>query len=150
MHFTCHSKQSCVADFKKEDKMNKWGKKSWLLLRSRYLSKTDYILQRPLYKSDSRGKETIFNIYCMIKMYVNVILFWILYIYIYIYRWSLEFSEQLSCIYIYIYICIDMYEGCSESFKPHLDFWLVWFGLVWFYSISTFVGYLMPNPFLCK
>ena len=29
----------------------------------------------------------------------------------------------------------------------------VWFGLVWFvgfYGISTFVGYLMPNPFLCK
>ena len=27
------------------------------------------------------------------------------------------------------------------------------FGLVWFvgfYGISTFVGYLMPNPFLCK
>ncbi len=27
---------------------------------------------------------------------------------------------------------------------------LVWFGLVWFYGISTFVGYLTPNPFLCK
>ena len=29
----------------------------------------------------------------------------------------------------------------------------VWFGLVWFvgfYGISTFVGYLTPNPFLCK
>ena len=28
-----------------------------------------------------------------------------------------------------------------------------WFGLVWFvgfYGISTFVGYLTPNPFLCK
>ena len=24
------------------------------------------------------------------------------------------------------------------------------FGLVWFYGISTFVGYLTPNPFLCK
>ena len=23
-------------------------------------------------------------------------------------------------------------------------------GLVWFYGISTFVGYLIPNPFLCK
>ena len=32
-------------------------------------------------------------------------------------------------------------------------FGLVWFGLVWFvgfYGISTFVGYLTPNPFLCK
>ena len=27
-------------------------------------------------------------------------------------------------------------------------FGLVW--LVWFYGISTFVGYLTPNPFLCK
>ena len=26
----------------------------------------------------------------------------------------------------------------------------VWFSLVWFYGISTFVGYLTPNPFLCK
>ena len=25
-----------------------------------------------------------------------------------------------------------------------------WFGLVWFYGISTFIGYLTPNPFLCK
>ena len=28
-----------------------------------------------------------------------------------------------------------------------------WFGLLWFvgfYGISTFVGYLTPNPFLCK
>ena len=24
------------------------------------------------------------------------------------------------------------------------------FGLVWFYGISTFEGYLTPNPFLCK
>ena len=23
---------------------------------------------------------------------------------------------------------------------------LVWFGLVWFYGISTILGYLMPNP----
>ena len=27
---------------------------------------------------------------------------------------------------------------------------LVWFVLVWFYGISTFVGYLMPNPFYTK
>ena len=25
---------------------------------------------------------------------------------------------------------------------------LVWFGLIWFYGISTFVGYLILNPFL--
>ena len=23
---------------------------------------------------------------------------------------------------------------------------MIWFGLVWFYGISTIVGYLMPNP----
>ena len=23
---------------------------------------------------------------------------------------------------------------------------MIWFGLVWFYSISTIVGYSMPNP----
>ena len=23
----------------------------------------------------------------------------------------------------------------------------IWFGLVWFYGISTIVGYLKPNPF---
>ena len=27
-------------------------------------------------------------------------------------------------------------------------FILVWFGLVWFYGISTIIGYLMLNPFL--
>ena len=26
----------------------------------------------------------------------------------------------------------------------------IWFGLIWFYGISTFVGYLTPNLFLCK
>ena len=31
----------------------------------------------------------------------------------------------------------------TQSFR-----WLVWFG--GFYDISTFVGYLTPNPFLCK
>ena len=27
--------------------------------------------------------------------------------------------------------------------------WLVWL-VCWVYGISTFVGYLMPNPFVCK
>ena len=28
---------------------------------------------------------------------------------------------------------------------------VLWFGLVcWVYGISTLVGYLTPNPFLCK
>ena len=28
--------------------------------------------------------------------------------------------------------------------------WISWLGWVGFYGISTIVGYLMPNPFLCK
>ena len=35
------------------------------------------------------------------------------------------------------------------KFLKHIEFQgLVWF--VGFYGISTFVGYLTPNPFLCK
>ena len=34
--------------------------------------------------------------------------------------------------------------ACGAENGPRL----VWF--VWLYGISTFVGYLMPNPFLCK
>ena len=30
-----------------------------------------------------------------------------------------------------------------------IDFW-VGFWFIGYYSISTFVGYLTPNPFLCK
>ena len=29
---------------------------------------------------------------------------------------------------------------------PALNFDSLWFSLVWFYGISTIVGYLMPNP----
>ena len=25
---------------------------------------------------------------------------------------------------------------------------MIWFGLVWFYDLSTIVGYLMPDPIL--
>ena len=34
--------------------------------------------------------------------------------------------------YIYIYITFQSQSG--------------WFGLLWFYGISTIVGHLMPNP----
>ena len=37
--------------------------------------------------------------------------------------------------------------GYHNNINP-IVFGLVWFG--WFYGISTFVGYLTPNPFLCK
>ena len=38
--------------------------------------------------------------------------------------------------------------GIIVTFMFYSFFGLVWF--VWFYGISTFVGYLTPNPFLCK
>ena len=41
----------------------------------------------------------------------------------------------------------------GEKLEKYLQkTWKCWFGLVWFggfYGISTFVGYLTPNPFLC-
>ena len=46
---------------------------------------------------------------------------------------SCRLFNAKSFIYIYIYIYMYIYD-------------LVWFGLVGFYGISTFVGYLMPNP----
>ena len=60
-------------------------------------------------------------------------------------------ESQISCIYqpikirrikipttIYIYICVCVCVCVCA--------WV--FGLVWFYGISTIVGYLIPNPFL--
>ena len=41
-------------------------------------------------------------------------------------------------------------ETLMESWKMDLTTWVQilddWFSLVWFYDISTIVGYLMPNP----
>ena len=34
------------------------------------------------------------------------------------------------------------------GWKPEKKRLVGWF--VWFYGVSTFVGYLTPNPFLCK
>ena len=39
-------------------------------------------------------------------------------------------------------------NGWEEWRERIRDIHLVWF--VWFYGTSTFVGYLTPNPFLCK
>ena len=41
----------------------------------------------------------------------------------------------------------NLYE-CVTKKKKRVKWPKVWF--VWFYGISTFVGYLTPNPFLCK
>ena len=37
-------------------------------------------------------------------------------------------------------------DGIESTGHQHVRL----FRLVWFYGISTFVGYLTPNPFLCK
>ena len=39
-------------------------------------------------------------------------------------------------------------NGVSVEIKRNFYCILVWFGLVWFYGISTIGGYLMSNPFL--
>ena len=44
-------------------------------------------------------------------------------------------------------ILLPRYMDWSTNFKDlSINEEIVWFGLVWFYGISTFVGYLMPNP----
>ena len=41
------------------------------------------------------------------------------------------------------------YETNNDDDDEYIQYlWLVWFG--GFYGISTFVGYLTPNQFLCK
>ena len=66
-----------------------------------------------------------------------------IYIYIYIYIF----------IYIYIYI-YNAYTHGASSFGVMANMInseiMIWFGLLGFYGISTFVGYLTPNPFLCE
>ena len=42
-------------------------------------------------------------------------------------------------------LCADIQR---EDLPGKVQSSLVWFGLVWFYGISTIVGYLMPNLFL--
>ena len=53
---------------------------------------------------------------------------------------------------------INFYNELSpvvRSISKH-NFWIIGGGLVWFgwfvgfYDMATFVGYLTPNPFLCK
>ena len=65
-------------------------------------------------------------------------------------------------VYLWITIIIDIIISIRHLplllkfsnlifFYTFAVFDLVWFGLVcWFYGISTIVGYLTPNPFLCK
>ena len=63
------------------------------------------------------------------------------------YQWT-TFPTQ-SCLVLYSFVlvyCICLL--CNLQFHLFLFMVCGWFG--WFYGISTFVGYLTPNPFLCK
>ena len=66
-----------------------------------------------------------------------------------IYSFVLLFLTEQSkkptiCLCYIFFMCI-----CSSSLrKTNFLELLVWFGLVWFYNISTILDYLMPNPFL--
>ena len=57
---------------------------------------------------------------------------------------TLEVYLMPSPVYTYK---LNIYKLLTNSLLVTI-FGLVWF--VWFYGISTFVGYLTPNPFLCK
>ena len=54
---------------------------------------------------------------------------------------------------IFMYECIYVSIKCMDVSYGDMYVYMYWFGLVWFggfYGISTFAGYLTPNPFLCK
>ena len=56
------------------------------------------------------------------------------------------FSEQLS-LFHWIHLLSELYTATWQQKQGTLQTWTVWFGLVWFYGISTIVGYLMLNLF---
>ena len=59
------------------------------------------------------------------------------------------YSTRLILVYLLcVLVCISV-KGCvCNKIISHSIFCLIWFGLLCFYGISTFVGYLIPNPFL--
>ena len=63
--------------------------------------------------------------------------------------WSLKIKEFLysytSCLYC-LFSFFFFFTRLELSVSLFLG--LIWFGLVWFYGISTIVYHLMPNPFL--
>ena len=67
----------------------------------------------------------------------------------------LTFKIQIRISFIHCLFLFRIFYALKERKKStlkssHIDFLkdnLVLFCLVWFYSISTIVGYLMPNPF---
>ena len=48
-----------------------------------------------------------------------------------------------------LYITIQ-FSVSTVSMTKTVQFQIIQFRFVGFYGISTFVGYLTPNPFLCK
>ena len=69
---------------------------------------------------------------------------------------AFKYFYQILIIEGSISVCSrDGVNGLSDSVCNSADSVPVlvlvsWFWFVWFYGISTFVGYLTPNPFLCK
>ena len=67
-----------------------------------------------------------------------------------------ELVNVKSSLYIYIYIYIYIYDLVWFAYQPcwlfndipslYIYIKYIGFGLVWFYGISTIVGYLMPYP----
>ena len=51
-------------------------------------------------------------------------------------------NQQGSPIFTWLLKILQVYERKGKA----VWFCLVRFGLIWFYGISTIVGYLMPNP----
>ena len=65
-----------------------------------------------------------------------------IYIYIYIYNYK-ERDIYRASVCIYVRVCLE-----RERDRERDEDKVIWF--VGFYGISTFIGYLMPNPFLYK
>ena len=56
-------------------------------------------------------------------------------------------TQQFLLLRGMIYFFLNFNMHYSPHCGIHRNIYdLVWFGLVWFYGISTIVGYLMPNP----
>ena len=69
--------------------------------------------------------------------------------YVYVWQGICEFS----CIYMQVserlYVCL-LVNACVNKWVRELRVYVLRGWLVGFYGISTFVGYLTPNPFLYK
>ena len=88
----------------------------------------------------------------MILVYNDILVLYIIK-YMIIYKYSI----QLHISTVYNLVVSLLTNECVKSESPckmplviltSARFGLVWFG--GFYGISTFVGYLTPNPLLCK